>query len=89
MTTRSSHAHIHVLPLHLSPPPPPTHTHTYTLYTEISFRVQLLAQDQELGELRSAVSSLKAQKSSRDKAVKEMQQFKDIITSQDEQVRRR
>ena len=33
------------------------------------------------------MNSLKAQKSSRDKAVKEMQQFKDIITSQDEQVR--
>ena len=74
-----------------SPPPTTTtpYTHTHTLYTEISFRVQLLAQDQELGELRSAVSSLKAQKSSRDKAVKEMQQFKDIITSQDEQVRKK
>jgi len=53
---------------------------------QVAFRVQLLAQEQELGELRSVVSSLKAQKVSREKSGREMQRLKTIISSQDEQI---
>ena len=52
-----------------------------------AFRLQLLAQEQELGELREKVGQLQGQKSGKDKALKEAQRLKTVIASQDEQVR--
>ena len=59
----------------------------YLDLAEMAFRVQLLAHEDELEGLRGTVKSLHTQKSSRDKAVKEIHRLKEIISSQDEQVK--
>ena len=56
------------------------------MFSEVAFRAQLVAQEQELNELRGSVKELKHQVKSKDRMVSELQKLKEIITSQDEQV---
>ena len=54
--------------------------------SEQAFRLQLLAQEQELSELRTTAARLRSHKSGRDQAVKELGRIKGIISTQDERV---
>lgn len=57
-------------------------TNTYLL--ELTFRSQLLAQEQELLELRNSNKELKHQLKSKEKIHKEVADLKSIISSQDD-----
>ena len=57
------------------------------LPTEMAFRANLLAGEQEMEELRKTVNDLKHQNKLKDKATMELRRLKGIIAAQDEKVR--